>query len=379
MGDDGRTGAALEIERVDVQLRVEDLVEREVVCGTVRAKQASEAIKLLSLHLPIPALRFLKRVRKAEASEVPAEAAAEAGGKGGGFVVAMLGPRATLDGLAPGARAEIEGMCSSTFTRRVPGMPPNTMEQFYAWSKLWPLNFRPPVGGMKAVAGFTPDEMTGMKGHMHAAIVLANRGEEAGGGRAGAVVVDPATGTIITEAYDQSASAPYCAPPSHDGDSGLPEAGRHPLRHAAMCAIQQVAALHRERDGITIGPSSDATQRADGNASSNRKPAETLVIDLDQNEPGGGALVGEGGGAEGRDGQYLCTGYDVYLTCEPCPMCAMALVHARVRRVIFAVSNPAAGALGSRWAVHLQASLNHHYEVYRGLLASECPQFPPAP
>lgn len=41
MGDDGRTGAALEIERVDVQLRVEDLVEREVVCGTVRAKQAS--------------------------------------------------------------------------------------------------------------------------------------------------------------------------------------------------------------------------------------------------------------------------------------------------------------------------------------------------
>jgi hypothetical protein len=168
------TGDVLEIERVDIQLRVEDLEEREVVCGAVRARQASEAIKLLSLHLPIPALKFLKRVRKAQPEEIPPELAEETQIQGGVFVVAMLGPRATLDGLAPEPRAEIEALCVCTFPSKVPTSPPNTMEQFYAWSKLWPLNVRPPVGGMKAIAAFTPEEMAAMRGHMRAAIAAAH-------------------------------------------------------------------------------------------------------------------------------------------------------------------------------------------------------------
>ena len=62
---------------------------------------------------------------------------------------------------------------------------------------------------------------------------------------------------------------------------------------------------------------------------------------------------------------YLCTGYDCYLVQEPCIMCAMALVHSRLRRVVFCAPDPRGGALGGAFRLHAQKSLNHHYAVYR--------------
>ena len=62
---------------------------------------------------------------------------------------------------------------------------------------------------------------------------------------------------------------------------------------------------------------------------------------------------------------YLCTGYDCYTVHEPCAMCAMALVHSRIRRVIYAMPDPQHGALGGSFRLHGQKSLNHHYQVYR--------------
>lgn len=63
-------------------------------------------------------------------------------------------------------------------------------------------------------------------------------------------------------------------------------------------------------------------------------------------------------------GPYLCTGYDAYLTDEPCIMCAMALVHSRVRRVFFHRSS-AKGALKTLTKLHTVKALNHHYDVYQ--------------
>ena len=65
---------------------------------------------------------------------------------------------------------------------------------------------------------------------------------------------------------------------------------------------------------------------------------------------------------------YLCTGFDCYVVAEPCAMCAMALVHSRVRRVVFCEPDQARGALGGRFRLHGCRSLNHHYQVYRCLL-----------
>ena len=76
-------------------------------------------------------------------------------------------------------------------------------------------------------------------------------------------------------------------------------------------------------------------------------------------------------GEDGVPNRYLCTGFDVYCTFEPEPMDAMALVHSRVRRVIYCLPNLAEGALGSRLMLHEQKQLNHHYRVFRVLEAPE--------
>lgn len=62
---------------------------------------------------------------------------------------------------------------------------------------------------------------------------------------------------------------------------------------------------------------------------------------------------------------YICTGMDVYLSHEPCMMCAMALLHSRVRRVFYCLPNAAKGALGSVVRLHTMQGINHRYEVFR--------------
>jgi len=61
---------------------------------------------------------------------------------------------------------------------------------------------------------------------------------------------------------------------------------------------------------------------------------------------------------------YLLNSYDVYLTHEPCLMCAMGLVHSRVRRVFFNQLS-STGALGTLAKLHTIQELNHAFEVFR--------------
>lgn len=71
-------------------------------------------------------------------------------------------------------------------------------------------------------------------------------------------------------------------------------------------------------------------------------------------------------------GNYRLLDCDVYCTLEPCAMCAGAMLHARVRRLIYAAPDAKAGACGSALAVMNHAALNHRVEVSSGLLAAEC-------
>ncbi|KAL7075564.1 hypothetical protein ACQ4LE_005185 [Meloidogyne hapla] len=66
-----------------------------------------------------------------------------------------------------------------------------------------------------------------------------------------------------------------------------------------------------------------------------------------------------------KDGQYLATGYDAILFKEPCTMCAMALVHCRVKRIFFGLENKNSGALITKWRLQESNSLNHHFEVFQ--------------
>ena len=71
-------------------------------------------------------------------------------------------------------------------------------------------------------------------------------------------------------------------------------------------------------------------------------------------------------------GNYRLQGCDLYTTLEPCAMCAGAILHGRIRRLIFAAPDPKAGACGTVLHVLNHPALNHHVEVTAGLLAEEC-------
>ncbi len=71
-------------------------------------------------------------------------------------------------------------------------------------------------------------------------------------------------------------------------------------------------------------------------------------------------------------GRWRLDGATLYVTLEPCLMCAGALVCGRVDRVVFGAADPKAGACGSLYQVGLDSRLNHRFDVEGGLLEEEC-------
>lgn len=70
-------------------------------------------------------------------------------------------------------------------------------------------------------------------------------------------------------------------------------------------------------------------------------------------------------------GNYRLTGTTLYVTLEPCAMCAMAMVHARIDRLVFASEDPRTGAAGSVYTLTDDVRLNHRIEVTRGVGSAE--------
>lgn len=124
---------------------------------------------------------------------------------------------------------------------------------------------------------------------------------------------------------------------------------------------------------------------------------EALAAERDGEVPVGavvvfeGAIVGRGNNRVLRDsdptahaeivamraagralGNYRLEGCALYVTLEPCAMCAGAILHARIKRLVYAAADPKAGACGSVLSVMNHPQLNHKAEVNAGLLAEEC-------
>jgi tRNA(adenine34) deaminase len=71
-------------------------------------------------------------------------------------------------------------------------------------------------------------------------------------------------------------------------------------------------------------------------------------------------------------GNYRLPGCTLYVTLEPCAMCAGAIMHARLARVVYGAADPKTGACGSVIDLFAEPLLNHHAELVRGVLADEC-------
>ena len=76
--------------------------------------------------------------------------------------------------------------------------------------------------------------------------------------------------------------------------------------------------------------------------------------------------------AEAAVGDWRLTDCDLYVTKEPCPMCAGAIVHTRIRRVIFGCTDIRAGAGGTVMNLLQHNALNHRCQITSGVLQSEC-------
>lgn len=71
-------------------------------------------------------------------------------------------------------------------------------------------------------------------------------------------------------------------------------------------------------------------------------------------------------------GNYRLTGCEIFCTLEPCAMCAGALLHARIARVVFGARDPKSGAAGSVIDLFGESKLNHHAVVTSGVRSDEC-------
>ncbi|MEW5312565.1 MAG: hypothetical protein WDW38_004192 [Sanguina aurantia] len=270
---------------------------------------------------------------------------------------------------------------------------PETRLQWAAWNQIWPITWHvPEISKPLPGAVATAEEHGYFSVYMHQALLLAQHHGVANA----AIIVDPATGEVVASSHDLSAA--------------------HPLQHAIMASIAQSASRDLQlwpegvhaaapaaassgsepinpatyhacaRDVPAISePSSAAAEEAEGHdakrlkrsrpakqGGSSSAPGEGVVdnpcglqAELTATASGTGSVTQEGPPAgSARLRQYLCTGYDLFSVLEPCVMCAMAMVHSRVRTVVFAHRDTLHGALGGRLKLHAQGSLNHHYRVF---------------
>ncbi|XP_041806496.1 probable inactive tRNA-specific adenosine deaminase-like protein 3 [Chelmon rostratus] len=290
----------------------------------VNKKETSRLVRELNSLYPLNGLQHIKRVRavKERDSPHPLEVLVCLVSDAPDVKVVSIDSLLSSDGVRSVGLGE-------PFVVKVPARPPLTRPQFELASKHWPTSFHEDKQVTVALRGelFSPPQKARMHVYMMSALTAAKAGNDLGMAAVGAVVVDPAAERIIAVGHD-------CR-------------GHHPLHHAVMVCIDLVA---RSQGG--------------GCYSFDRYPAcrfTSPASDTIQKTPDG----------EASSQPYICTGYDLYVTREPCVMCVMALVHSRIGRVFYGTSS-ADGALGTKYKIHSHKDLNHRFEVYKGVLSKQC-------
>lgn len=290
----------------------------------VNKRETSRLVRELNLRYPLAGLQHIKRVRacKEKGSPHPLE-----------VLVCLVSQvpdskDATTDSLFSSEGVRPDGL-GELFVVQVPSRPPLTRPQFELASKHWPTSFHEDKQVTVALKGelFSSAQKANMHGHMMSAVAAARAAQELGMEAVGAVVVDSATQRVVAVGHDCRRD--------------------HPLHHAVMVCIDLVA---RSQGG--------------GCYSFDKYPECRFTAPESSHDD---RVCDSNTGSQ----PYICTGYDLYVTREPCIMCAMALVHSRIGCLFYGTSS-ADGALGTKFKIHSLKDLNHRFEVYRGVLKSQC-------
>ncbi|KAF3695148.1 putative inactive tRNA-specific adenosine deaminase-like protein 3 [Channa argus] len=287
-------------------------------------KETSRLVRELNGRYPLNGVQHIKRVRACKEKGTPHPLEILVCLKSDAPDMKVV----SLDSLLPSDEVRHDGL-GQPFVVKIPARSPLTRPQFELASKHWPTSFHEDKQVTVALRGelFSPPQKATMHMYMMSAVTAAKAAKDEGMEAVGAVVVNPVTEKIVAVGHDCRRD--------------------HPLHHAVMVCIDLVA--QSQGGGCYTFDSHPGCQFISPRSST------------DQNEPD----------AMKSSQPYICTGYDLYVTREPCVMCAMALVHSRIGRVFYGITS-ADGALGTKFKVHSQKDLNHHFEVYKGILGKQC-------
>lgn len=215
---------------------------------------------------------------------------------------------------------------SNIFWCKVATKPPLTREQFDFAKKFWPVAFHEDKNISKIINGtnFSNQQITNIRKFCE---MVKIESDSNSAGRA--LIVDPKELSVVAQSVSMT---------TQEFDFlDLSKNFKHKLLHPAMVAIDSTA--RSQGGGVYNYPISENTSLIISKSSSLDSPTE--------------------------DNGYICTGYDAYLTFEPCVMCSMALLHSRIKRVFYLKPDQNCGALGGKYKLHAMRSLNHRFEVYR--------------
>ncbi|XP_068102881.1 probable inactive tRNA-specific adenosine deaminase-like protein 3 [Hyperolius riggenbachi] len=244
---------------------------------------------------------------------------------------------------------DISGL-GEPFLVSVPSRPARNHKEQQVWAGVWPSTYhaKPRTVNLEEGSngkGVSEEEKLRIGSHMHRALEAARWNQARGGKGIGAVVVDRESGNVLAVGTDQTGE----------------EQG--PLLHACMVAIDLVA---RQQDGGVYDCLVGLETEPEHTVCNVTREEEEHTGDEKQNRK----RTKEDSSEKGEV-PYLCTGYDIYVTHEPCVMCAMALLHSRVSCVYYGCSSPG-GALGTFYRLHCSPGLNHKFRVFRGVKENEC-------
>ncbi|XVF29795.1 hypothetical protein REPUB_Repub16aG0001900 [Reevesia pubescens] len=378
----------------------------KVYASLIEPKHANTLVRRLNQIAPLQDLHHLKRIHKTLLH-------GHAGKPELSIILCLASENETQSNSMPSDVQDIVNSYHlSPFITNVSKYAASSKEEWQEQCKLWPTSYHPPTYNIDGITGFSEEDTKSVFSFMKSTVQLAKSGDHLVVNAA--IIVDPSVRHIIASACDEVCSwhmqtnkakietccfkqlegftshadantiarditslsngssnniqqcytAVSCLNPWQWAQKLMPKSPcyLHPLRHAAIVAIEASAA--RDRHLFPGSGHNEKSYEVDcPHSSSSGSPAKRQRINL------GNDSHTEGSNAIARP--YLCTGYDIYLVWEPCTMCAMALVHQRIRRIFYAFPNPEAGALGSIHRLQGEKSLNHHYAVFRVVLPEE--------